>query len=87
MIETIEVNNLPHEFSGTYEAKNVFNRVVNSFEKIDDLKTMYKTENTFEFSGFMKLLALLMPGAFKKQSYKYMELFKSFVESQPDETK
>ena len=52
MVETIEVNNLPQEFSGTYEAKNVFNRVVNRFEKIDAAKTLYKTENTFEFRSF-----------------------------------
>ena len=35
----------------------------------------------FQPSGFMmKTMALLMPGAFKKQSKKYMIDFKNFVE-------
>ena len=81
MIETILVRNLPHEFSCTYEAKGVFNIVKNRFEKISDIKTRYITENQFQFKGFMKIIGLLMPGAFKKQSYKYLEAFKKFAES------
>ncbi len=82
MIETITVRNLPDEFSGTYKAKGVFNIVKNKFEKLSDTKTKYITENEFQFSGFMKIIAFLMPGAFKKQSFKYLELFKEFAESQ-----
>ena len=82
MIETITVRNLPDEFSGTYEAKGVFNIVKNRFEKLSDTKTKYITVNEFQFKGFMKLIAFFMPGAFQKQSYKYLELFKSFAESQ-----
>ena len=82
MIETITVRNLPDEFSGTYEAKGVFNIVKNRFEKLSDTKTKYITDNEFQFKGFMKLIAFFMPGAFQKQSYKYLELFKSFAESQ-----
>ena len=81
MIETILVRNLPHEFSCTYEAKDVFNIVKNRFKKISDIKTRYITENQFQFKGFMKIIGLLMPGAFKKQSYKYLEAFKKFAES------
>ncbi len=82
MIETITVRNLPDEFSSTYEAKGVFNIVKNRFEKLSDTKTKYITDNEFQFKGFMKLIAFFMPGAFQKQSYKYLELFKSFAESQ-----
>lgn len=81
MIETIEERNLPDVFSGTYEAKGVFNRVVNRFEKTGEQETRYTTENEFQFTGFMKIIAFLMPGAFKKQSYKYLEDFKRFAES------
>ena len=81
MIETITVRNLPHEFSGTYEAKGVFNIVKNRFEKISDTKTKYISEQEFQFKGFMKLIAFMMPGAFKKQSMKYMNDFKRFVEN------
>jgi uncharacterized membrane protein len=82
MIETITVRNLPDELSSTYEAKGVFNIVKNRFEKVSENRTKYITENEFQFKGFMKIFAFLMPGAFKKQSYKYLELFKNFAESQ-----
>jgi carbon monoxide dehydrogenase subunit G len=41
MIETINVRNLPQEFSGTYEAKGVYNTVRNKFVKISENKTKY----------------------------------------------
>ena len=82
MIETITAKNLPEEFTGTYEAKGVFNIVRNSFEPLPGNKTKYTTEQEFQFKGFMKLIGLLMPGAFKKQSMKYLKDFKTFVESQ-----
>lgn len=80
MIETITVRNLPSEFSGTYEAKGVFNVVKNRFVALPGNRTKYITENEFRFTGFMKLIAWLMPGAFKKQSMKYLTDFKNFVE-------
>jgi len=82
MIETITVRNLPDEFSGNYEAKGVFNIVKNKFVKLSDNSTKYITENEFQMKGFMKLIGFLMPGAFKKQSYKYLLDFKKFAESQ-----
>lgn len=82
MIESILVRDLPREFSGAYEAPGVYNEVRNFFESIGENKTRYTTEQEFHFKGMMKLMALLMPGAFKKQSYKYLESFKRFAESQ-----
>lgn len=80
MVETITKNALPDEFNGTYEAKNVFNIISNKF--IDQGNTTkWIAENEFQFSGFMKLMGLFMPGAFKKQSLKYMKDFKKFAES------
>lgn len=81
MVETITVRNLPDEFSGIYEAQGVHNIVKNKFVKISESKTKYITENEFQFKGFMKIMAFLMPGAFKKQSTKYMNDFKTFVEN------
>ncbi len=80
MTETILVKNLPDEFTGTYEAKGVFNIVKNRFQKMDDNNTRYITEQEFRFEGFMKFIALIMPGAFKKQSMKYLHSFKIFAE-------
>jgi len=81
MIETITVSNLPEEFSGIYEAKGVFNVVKNKFEKISETSTKHISEHEFQFKGFMKVIAFLMPRAFKKQSMKYMIDFKHFAES------
>lgn len=80
MIETITVRNLPHEFSGTYEAKGVWNEAKNFFIPLDEHRTLYKCENEFRFSGFMKIIGFLMPGAFKKESMKYLVQFKEFAE-------
>ena len=80
MIETITVRNLPDEFSGTYEAKGVFNLVKNKFVALPGNKTKYVSEQEFQFKGFMKIIGFLMPAMFKKQSMKYLIDFKNFVE-------
>jgi len=80
MIETITARNLPENYTVTYKAKGVFNIVDNHFEDLGDKTTRYTTLNEFKMKGFMKFFAWLMPGAFKKQSQKYMEDFKAFVE-------
>lgn len=82
MIETITKRNLPDEFSGTYEAKGVFNIVKNKFVDLGNLKTKWIVENEFRLSGFMRLMGLLMPGAFRKESFKIMKQFKDFAESE-----
>lgn len=85
MIETITARNLPKEFSGNYEMDGVTNTIKNSFKAISETKTLYTTENEFVIrkNFVMKLISLLMPGIFKKQSIKYLESFKKFAESQP----
>ena len=80
MIETITVRNLPVEFSGTYEAKGVFNVVKNRFVVLPGNRTKYVSECEFQFKGFMKIIGALMPGVFKKQSMKYLTSFKNFAE-------
>lgn len=80
MIETITVKDLPNEFSGTYDAQGVHNIVKNYFKVIDNDRTLNYTEQEFQFKGFMKIIGLLFPGAFKRQSMKYLEDFKEFVE-------
>jgi len=82
MIETITVKNLPDEFSATYEAKGVYNVVKNRFATRDNNQTQYITEQEFQFTGFMKYMAMVMPGAFKKQTLQHMNAFKKFAESQ-----
>jgi carbon monoxide dehydrogenase subunit G len=81
MVETILVRNLPDEFTGTYEAKGVYNLVRNKFVKISDTQTKYISENEFELKGVMKVVGMMMPGMFKNQSMKYLTAFKKFAES------
>ncbi|MGV6845056.1 MAG: SRPBCC family protein [Lutibacter sp.] len=80
MIETITNRNLPDEFSGIYEAKGVWNEVKNYFSEEKGVTT-WVSECEFRFSGFMKIIAFLMPNSFKKQSHQFMIDFKNFVEN------
>ena len=80
MVETIIKRNLPEEMHTTYDTKGVHNIQKNYFRE-EDGKTRWTSESEFQFSGFgMKLMGVLMPGAFKKQSLKYMQDFKNFAE-------
>jgi uncharacterized membrane protein len=82
MIETVISLNLPEEFIASYEAKGVYNLAKVSFLPIGDSKTKYVTEQEFQFKGFMKVFGWVMPGAFKKQTAKYLQKFKEFAEEQ-----
>ena len=82
MIETITKKALPDSFSGTYEAKGVWNQVDNRFEFINDNLTRWHVTNEFRFQGLMKIVGFLMPWMFKKQTQKYLEQFRTFAESQ-----
>jgi hypothetical protein len=81
MVETILKRNLPHEFHATYDAKGVHSVQKNYFKAESENTTKWISESEFQFRGvFMKLMAFLMPGAFKRQSLKFMKDFKSFAE-------
>ena len=79
MVETL-ISREDYKFSGTYEAKGVWNRIDAEFEKIDDNQTRYLTHQEFQLKGIMKLYGWLLPGAFKKQTMVYMKHFKDFAE-------
>ena len=81
MTETVTRRELPDVFAGTYEAKGVWNEVINRFQEVSPDETKWIIETEFRCTGFMKLIAFLMPGSFKKQSFKCMKRFKSFAEN------
>ena len=81
MIETITERKLPDVFSGTYEAKGVFNLVKNRFIEVSPVKTRWQAEHEFRFSGVMVIASLFMQKAFRKQSLSFMEQFKEFAEN------
>lgn len=81
LIETITKNNFPEEFHATYKAKGMHSIQENFFENTPEGYTKWISRCEFEPSGFMmRMMLFLMPGAFKKQSKKYMIDFKNFAE-------
>lgn len=82
LIETITKRDFPKEFHGTYTTKGMHNIQENYFEETEDGNTKWTSKSEFKPENFvMKVMTFLMPGAFKKQSLKYMEDFKNFVEN------
>ncbi len=82
MTETIIKSNFPEEFHATYDAKGVHNIQKNFFHEMGANSTKWVSETEFKFDSFMmKAMAFLMPGAFKKQSKKYLDNFKYFAEN------
>ena len=84
MVETITKRELPEAFDGTYDAKGVYNVVKNRFTELGPDKTRWDSDQEFQFGGIMRMIAFIMPGAFKKQSLKYMQDFKAFAEDGVD---
>ncbi len=80
-IETITVNDYPNRFSATYEAGNVCNLIDNRFVEAGDFKTHWILQSEFQCSGFMRLVALVAPGMFKKRTREFMQHFKNFAET------
>ena len=73
LIETIIKKSLPEEMHLTYDTKGAHNIQKNYFKDLDGKSTQWISESEFQFSGFMmKVMAFLMPGAFKKTILKNM---------------
>lgn len=85
MEETVEVANLPDEFSGTFVADGMKMTVRNYFTEVGTEKTKWVSENEATVSGIvMRIISLIMPGCFKKQSLLYMTNFKGWLEEGRD---
>ncbi|MHA7842784.1 MAG: SRPBCC family protein [Winogradskyella sp.] len=81
LIETITKHDFPNEFHATYTTKGVRNIQQNYFESTHEGHTKWISKNEFQPTNFMmNAMLFLMPGAFKKQTKKYMTNFKNFAE-------
>ncbi|WP_426430823.1 SRPBCC family protein [Winogradskyella sp. HB-48] len=81
LIETITKQDFPNEFHATYTTKGVRNIQQNYFESTPKGHTKWISKNEFQPTNFMmNAMLFLMPGAFKKQTKKYMTNFKNFAE-------
>ncbi|MGX5201868.1 SRPBCC family protein [Aliikangiella sp. IMCC44632] len=83
LIETITLRELPERFEGTYETDGMWNQVKNQFVVVDENTTKWIAESEFKSDKLvMKFLMFFMPFAFKKESLKFMQSFKTFAEQQ-----
>ena len=81
-IETITAHNYPEEFSAIYETDGVWNLIENRFFEISEHQTKWIVDSECRPSGIvMKIMAVIMPGLFKKQTLTFMQQFKEFAES------
>ncbi|APY07518.1 hypothetical protein BWZ20_04050 [Winogradskyella sp. J14-2] len=81
LIETITKQEFPNEFHATYTTNGVRNIQQNYFERTPLGHTKWISKNEFQPTNFMmNAMLFLMPGAFKKQTKKYMTNFKNFAE-------
>ncbi|MDA8692436.1 SRPBCC family protein [Saprospiraceae bacterium] len=82
LTETILKNDLPRTFIGQYDFKEGSNTMSNTFEIITVGITRWvaEVEYTRMDSFMMKMMSKLMPGMFKKQTQKWLNQFKVFVE-------
>ncbi len=79
--ETIERNAMPDMFNAVYETKGVWNRCENMFTETTDGGTLWQMSCEFRCTGFIRILAALMPGMFRKQTEKAMAAFRAMAES------
>ena len=78
--ETILEQNLPRQIKFGYHSSMGYNEVELCFEKLSDHRVKQTSNSYFEMKGFMKVMGFFMQGMFKKQSMKYMNAFKDYVE-------
>lgn len=85
LTETVTERNLPDEFNGTYEWNGGRNTLRNRFIELDPGSTRWESTCAYTFSSFiLKLMALVMPGMFKKQNQSFLDAFKAFCEEGQD---
>lgn len=81
ILEEILEQNLPNQIKFAYHSPMGFNTVEMRFEVQENGDVKQINTSYFKFKGIMKLFAPLMKGMFKKQSFKYLDAFKAYVET------
>jgi hypothetical protein len=66
-------------------SEGMWSAVRDQLTEVDPQTTLWQSESEYRFSGLpMRLIGLLMPGAFRKQSEQHMQDFKAFAEQGQD---
>ena len=84
LTETILNNELPDRFEALYEHKHMDNTMTAAFEDMGEGRTRYSSEIIYSrINWFLpKMMSILFPALYRKPPLKWMQKFKSFVESQ-----
>ena len=83
--EPVDLRGIPRaslvHFEREIVSKGMWSAVRDRLTETGPATTLWVSENEYRFSGLlMRLVGLLMPGAFRKQSLQHMQDFKAFAE-------
>lgn len=83
MEETVVTNNLPDYYEAFYHHQHMDNKMICRFKEIDSNKTSYSYEYDYtRINWFLpKLMSILFPGMYRKQGQKWIDQFKTYIES------
>lgn len=79
--ENITKKQLPEQIHMSYKSRGVHNEIENWFTEEKEGITLWRTENTFRFSGVMMLMVPFMKNAFIHNTLLNMDHFKLFAEN------
>jgi hypothetical protein len=87
--EPVDLHEIPAEavvhFDREIVVEGMWNAARERLTEAGPQRTLWESENEYRFSGLMmRLVGLLMPGAFRKQSRQHMQDFKAFAEQGQD---
>ena len=87
--EPVDLHGIPKESVVRFEreivGKGMWSAARERLTEVDLETTLWVSENEYRFSSLlMRLVGLLMPGAFRKQSLQHMQDFKAFAEHGKD---
>ena len=80
MKEEVISNNLPNQKVVHLNTGSVKNIITYRFIKLDENKTLFFRDHKYEFNTYMKVYSFFMSRKIKRESYRYLKNFKSFVE-------
>ncbi|MCO8274188.1 SRPBCC family protein [Actinoplanes sp. TRM 88003] len=87
--EPVDLHQIPSgvvvRFEREIVGQGMWNAARERLTEIGPGKTLWESENEYRFSGLMmRLVGLLMPGTFRKQSLQHMRDFEAFAEHGTD---
>jgi hypothetical protein len=87
--EPVDLHGIPREGVVHFEREIVgggtWSAVRDRLTEAGPQRTLWQSENEYRFSGLLtRLVGLLMPGAFRKQSLQHMQDFRAFAEHGKD---